>query len=148
MAQVVRSRRIHARPRAVWAVLADYGALPVWGPTIDHSALTSERREGVGTTRRVQIGRTTVLEKVVDWEPEVTLAYAIQGLPDVVHHAENRWRLVGDGEYTDVRLTSVVDAGSGPLAGVIARIVARVLARTSDALLDGLSDHVEGTTHV
>lgn len=144
MAQATRHRRIEASPGEIWEVLADYGALSRWAPNVDHSTVTSSEREGPGATRRVQAGRTVLLERVVDWEPSVTLAYVIDGLPRVVRHAENRWQLTPVGGATEVTLTSTIDAGGRPPQKLVAAVVARILARVSDQLLDGLDRRIEG----
>jgi len=46
----------------VWAVLADFGALSSWVDGVDHSCLLEHTGDGigVGTTRRVQVGRITL----------------------------------------------------------------------------------------
>ncbi len=147
MAQVVRSRQIHASPDAIWDVRADFGAIGAWAPNVDHSALTTDAAQGVGATRRVQVGRNVLLEQVVDWQPGDTVAYEIRGLPKVVRRARNRWRLVGSDTTTEVTLSSEVDAGSRPPQKLVAAVVARVLARASDQLLDGLAAHLEGSPH-
>ena len=147
MATVTRRRVISASPAAIWEVLADFGALASWVPSITHSSLTTTRTEGPGTTRRVQAGRTVLLERVVDWQPNETVAYAIEGLPNVVRSAQNRWtmRPVGaDTADTEVSITSTVDTGSRPPQKLVAVIVGRIMALTSDKLLAGLADRMKG----
>ncbi len=148
MAQVTRNRRIHASPEAIWEVLADFGALARWAPNVDHSVLTTTTTEGPGTTRRVQTGRTVLLERVVDWQPAVSVAYEITGLPKLIRRAENRWRLEGVDGGTEVSLTSTVDAGGRPPQKLAAAVATRVLARVSDQLLDGLAHHTERNARV
>jgi hypothetical protein len=148
MAEATRHRRIDASPGEIWEVLADYGALAIWAPNVQHSALTTADAEGPGATRRVQAGRTVLLERVIDWQPAVTLAYEIDGLPAMVRRAENRWRLEPVDGGTDVTLTSTVDAGGRPPQTLAAAVIARVLARVSDQLLDGLDRRIGGTVRV
>ena len=148
MAQVTRNRRIDASPGAIWEVLADFGALATWAPNVDHSMVTTAQTEGPGATRRVQAGRNVLLERIVDWEPGVTLAYEIDGLPHVVRRAENRWLLEPVDSGTQVTLTSTVDAGGRPPQKLVGAVVGRVLARVSDQLLDGLRVRMEGTSRV
>ncbi|HET8931238.1 MAG TPA: SRPBCC family protein [Acidimicrobiales bacterium] len=148
MAQATRHRRIEASPGEIWEVLADFGALASWAPNVNHSVVTTQTGEGPGATRRVQAGRTVLLERVVDWQPAVTLAYELDGLPGAVRHAENRWRLEPVEGGTEVSLTSTVDAGSRPPQKLVAAVVARVLARVSNQLLDGLDNRMEGIARV
>ena len=78
-----RMRTLAAEPQAVWKVLADFGALSSWARNVDHSCLLEHGDDGVGvgTSRRVQVGRNTLVERVTDVIPGSTLAYDIEGLP-------------------------------------------------------------------
>lgn len=127
---------------AVWDVLADFGAISLWAPNVDHSCLTTSAAGGVGVTRRIQTGRTTVLETAIDWEPEQVLAYSITGLPPVIRSVTNTWRLVDLGGTTEVTLTSTIDTGPRPPQKVVGRVVGRALAKASRQMLDGLDRHV------
>jgi hypothetical protein len=147
MTEVVRTRTVHATVGQIWAVLADYGAISVWAPNVSHSSLTTAAADGVGATRRVQVGRNALLEEVVDWQPEVTLSYDISGLPKIIRSANNRWSLLGRGDVTEVTLTSNVEVGNRPPQKLVARIAARQLAKASEQLLDGLATRSEGTNH-
>lgn len=144
MAQKVRTRRIDAKPDEIWALLADFGSLADWVPSVSHTTLTTGGDVGVGTTRRVQAGRIVLLEQIVDFEPGETLAYRIDGLPRVVRHAENRWRLTEVDGGTEVSITSTVDTGSRPPRRAIAGLVVAVQAKVSDRLLAGLDAHLRG----
>lgn len=143
MAVVVEELRIERSPDDVWVALADFGGISRWAPNVDHSCLTTEERAGVGTVRRVQVGRNALLERVVEWEPGQTLAYAIEGLPPVVRSVTNTWRLDGSGGSTTVTLTSRIDAGPRPPQKVAARVFGRVLAKASREMLTGLKAHLE-----
>ena len=143
MAQVVRTRVLPHPPAAAWAVLADFGALSTWAPNVDHSVVLHAADEAVGQVRRVQTGRTTLLERVVTWDEPRVLAYTIEGLPKVVRHVRNQWTLEPTGAGAEVRLTTDVDCGPRPPQQLVARLVARRLARESDRLLDGLAVALE-----
>jgi carbon monoxide dehydrogenase subunit G len=148
MISVTRTGSIPARPDVVWDRLADFGAIVAWAPNVDHSCLLTEQTTGAGTARRVQAGRTTLVETVTEWTPPTgdepgVLTYTLAGLPKVVRSATNSWRLIADGDRTRVELTSTVDAGPRPPQRVIARVVTRVLARASDAMIAGLSAHIQ-----
>lgn len=143
MAEVVETISIARSPDRVWAALADFGGIGRWAPNVDHSCLTTERPDGVGTARRVQVGRSALLERVVEWEPGERLAYSIEGLPPVVRSVTNTWRVEGDGSATTVTLASTVDAGPRPPQQLIARIVGKGLAKASREMLAGLRIHLE-----
>ncbi|HAS10728.1 MAG TPA: MxaD family protein, partial [Acidimicrobiaceae bacterium] len=74
-ASVSRTAVVAAPPGDAWEVLADFGALARWVPEVDHACLLRGGPPGVGTTRRVQVGRTTLLETVRAWSPPVHLGY-------------------------------------------------------------------------
>ena len=129
----------------VWAALADFVAISRWASNVDHSCLTTEAAAGVGATRRIQSGRTTVLETVIEWEPERRLAYSITGLPPVIRSVTNTWRLDERGATTGLTLTSSIDTGPRPPQQVVARLVGRVLAKASRQMLGGLERDVRAT---
>ena len=143
MADVVAELQIECPTDAVWAALADFGGISSWAPTVDHSCLTTDRGEGVGAVRRVQVGRNALLERVVEWEPGRTLAYSIEGLPPIVRSVVNSWELDGSGRSTKVTLTSRIDAGPRPPRKAAARVFGRVLAKASQRMLEGLKSNLE-----
>lgn len=148
MAEVSCSRVIRARPEEIWAVLADFGAAAGWADGVDHCSLLRQTADppGVGTARRVQVGRDTFIETITDFEVSRVLAYDIAGLPPSVS-ANNRWTLLPDSPTsTVVTLTSTVRASHGPLRRVGERVLAGIVARRSRALLTSLATASEGVT--
>ncbi len=127
----------------MWAVLADFAAISGWAPNVDHSCLMTEQTEGVGTVRRIQTGRTTIVETVEVWEPGVAMSYRITGLPPVIKSVTNTWRLGASGDSTMVLLTTDIDTGPRPPQQVIAKVVGRRLAAASEQMIAGLTDHLE-----
>lgn len=142
MAEITCTRNIAAEPGAVWAVLADFGAISAWAPNVDHSCLMSEQAEGIGMVRRVQVGRSSLVERVVEWTPGLALAYSIEGLPPVIRTVVNTWSLMQMANRTRVSLTSRVNAGPRPPQQLIAGVVARRLARASETMLAELERHL------
>lgn len=148
MVQLVEQTTIARSPGDVWNVLGDFAAISHWAPNVDHSCLMADQSQGAGAVRRIQTGRATVLERVVEWEPEQCLGYVIEGLPPAVRSVTNTWRLSPNGDYTLVTLTSTVDAGPRPPHQVVARVVGRVLAKASREMLAGLKLRVESKPSV
>ncbi|MCP3991888.1 MAG: SRPBCC family protein [Actinomycetia bacterium] len=142
MTEVTRSRQVVADPAMVWEVLGHFGAISQWAPNVDHSCLMSDQTEGVGTVRRVQTGRTTLVEQVTEWEPGSTLAYTIEGLPALVRSVVNRWTLDASNRGTLISLSSEIDTGPRPPQRLVARVVGRKLATESEKMLDGLDRHL------
>jgi len=147
MTNVERAGTIAATPSEVWAVLSDFAAISTWAPNVDHSCLLTEQEAGVGTARRIQTGRTTLVETVVTWTAPTTdepgaLAYSLTGLPKVVRSVTNTWSLMHDGAGTAVTLTSTIDTGPRPPQKVVAKVVGRKLAAASDEMIAGLTSHI------
>jgi len=135
-----------ATPQAVWDVLADFGSLSSWARNIDHSCLLEHGADGVavGTSRRVQIGRNTLVERVTDCVPAASLGYEIEGLTRRLHRVANRWTLepMAPG-FTAVTVTTTVEIGTNPVARIAERAMCRLMTKQSDAMLAGLSQRVE-----
>jgi len=143
MSTVERTTSVTAPPADVWEVLSDLAAISSWAPNVDHSCLLTEQESGVGAVRRVQTGRTTVVETVTTWTPDQLLSYAITGLPPVIRSLTNTWQLEPDGGGTTVSLTSQIDAGPRPPQKAIAKAVGRKLGSASDQMLAGLADRLK-----
>ena len=145
MSSVERSKTIAASPEATWAVLTDFGELARWVPMIQHSCLLSEQTDGVGTVRRVQIARQTLVERVVTWDAPNELAYSIEGLPPIVGTARNTWRLRDTAGGCAVTLTTEIDTGLNPVKLVIAKKVLERMTMASEFMLAGLADAATAT---
>lgn len=139
MTRVERTATVDAAPDAVWHVLADFGAISSWVPMIQHSCLLSDRTEGVGTVRRVQVGRRTVVERVVTWEPPERLEYDLEGLPPFVGAGRNSWRLEAVDGGTHVTLTTTLEPGPNPVKRFVATKVLERMALVSEMMLAGLA---------
>jgi hypothetical protein len=139
VAQAERRRTVPIDRRVLWFLLADFGALAVWAPNVEHSCiLCGPEDPGTGAARRVQTGSDVVVEVLDTWEEGVRLGYRIEGLPPVAGNVRNDWELLDAPGGTEVVLTTTVDAGDRPLQRTVARLVVLRVARESDHLLDGL----------
>ncbi len=134
-------------PQQVWEVLADFGAISQWMDGVDHSCILSTNADGpVGTARRVQMGRMTLVETVTEFDAPTVLAYDIVGLPRFLGHLNNRWTLQPSGPgATTVTLTSTVDLGPVRIQTLAARLVCLLLANSSDTMLARLATRSEAT---
>lgn len=145
VSDISRCRTVVAPPQVIWEVLADFGSLSSWADDVDHSCVLHHGQDGpLGTTRRVQVGRNTFVERIIDFDPPVTLAYRVEGLPPLVHTAVNRWTLAPkESGATVVTLTSTLNVDAGPLSGAAERVACRAMAMRSDRLLAGLAHRLE-----
>jgi uncharacterized protein YndB with AHSA1/START domain len=146
MTTVERTTTIPASPQQVWDVLADFAAIGSWAPNVDHSCLLTEQESGLGTVRRIQTGRTTIVETVTAWEPGVMLSYSITGLPAVIRSVISTWRLEPYGGGASTTLTTAIDCGPRPPQKLIAKAVGRKLGQPSDEMLAGLTAHLQETS--
>jgi uncharacterized protein YndB with AHSA1/START domain len=64
MTTIQRTALIDAPLEKVWVVLADFASISTWAGFVDHACLLNERTEGIGMARRIQTGRTTIVETV------------------------------------------------------------------------------------
>lgn len=147
VAAISRSRTVNAPPGAVWDVLSDFGRLSSWAANVDHSCLLEHGPDGVaaGTTRRVQVGRNTLVERITEFSPPHALAYDIEGLPPRIRRVQNRWTVRPAGAATGVTLTTTVDIGDNPVAALAERAMCRFMAKQSDTMLAGLAARLEGS---
>ena len=126
-------------------MLADFGSISAWASNVDHSCLLEHGDDpaAVGTSRRVQVGRDTLVERITDSVAPTTLRYSIEGLPRPLGRVANRWTITPFGDSTAVTLTSTVDIGGNPLARVAEKAACRFMAKQSDVMLAGLARQVE-----
>lgn len=145
MASISRTRTVPAPIETVWDVLADFGAISRWAPNVDHSCLLEHgaHANAVGTTRRVQVGRNTVVERITHSAAPTQLGYDIEGLPRRMGRVSNHWSLVPRSRATTVTLISTVEIGANPVARVAERAVCRFMAGQSDDMLCGLAARVK-----
>ncbi|MGB3481914.1 MAG: SRPBCC family protein [Mycobacterium sp.] len=140
VAHISRARTVAADISAVWDVLADFGAISSWAAAVDHSCLLWPSTEPIGLARRIQMGRTTVIERIVEFDPHRALAYDIEGLPPMVRRMQNRWELSSAATgLTMVTLTTTVAIGEHLPQRLAEHLVCRLAAKQSDGLLDGLA---------
>ena len=144
MADIARSRTIAAEPKEVWDVLADFGSISSWADNIDHSCILNHGSEPVGTTRRVQIGRNALVERITEFDPTWALAYDVEGLPKRLRRFSNRWTLRRiQGGDTVVTMTTTVEIGPHAMQKLAERAVCRAQVRQSDVMLAGLAKRWE-----
>ncbi len=147
MATISRTRTVAAPASDVWNVLADFGSISAWAANVDHSCLLEHGEDpaAVGTSRRVQVGRDTLVERITDSTAPSTLRYTIEGLPRPLGRLANRWTVTPFGGTAAVTLTSTVEIGANPLARIAEKAVCRFMAKQSDTMLAGLANRVEGS---
>lgn len=146
MADIHRTRTIAAGIGDIWVVLADFGSISSWAENVDHSCIlfSGPDHGPLGTARRVQVKRDTLVERITEFDPPRVLAYDIEGLPGLLRRVTNRWTLAPTGgAETRVTLTSTVEIGPRAMQKLAERALSRVVARQSDSMLAGLANRLE-----
>ncbi len=149
MADIHRTRTIAARIGDIWETLADFGSISSWAGDVDHSCILFSGPDGgpVGTARRVQVKRDTLVERITEFDPPRALGYDIEGLPTRLRRVSNRWTLApaaGESAATTlVTLASTVEIGPRATQKLAERVLCRFLARRSEAMLAGLANRLE-----
>jgi hypothetical protein len=144
MMEFSKSASIPAPVDAVWATLAEFNAISRWAPNVDHSTAASDLTSGVGAVRRVQAGRITLLERVVDWAPPAELAYQLIGLPPPAGTVVTRWTLAGKDGTTEATVITTIAPLPGPPGRVVSQVLRRQLTSAATEMLAGLTAHVGG----
>jgi uncharacterized protein YndB with AHSA1/START domain len=144
--ELAHERHIRAAPERVFGVLADFGDIAEWARFVQHSSLLTDQTSGVGTSRRVQMARQTVVETVTAWDEPRELAYTIDGLPPIIGAVGNRWTLAPAGPDTSVTIVTIttrIEPGRLPHQRLIAKKVGERLAIASELMLAGLAERAE-----
>jgi hypothetical protein len=144
--EIAAARTLAAELDAVWEVLADFAAISAWADNVEHSCLLERSDDGgpLGMSRRVQVGRNALVERIVVFEAPTTLAYDLEGLPPRLRTVRNRWELAPQGERsTLVTVTTTVGIGGRPPQQLAERVVGRMISRQSVVMLTGLAAHLE-----
>jgi hypothetical protein len=106
MIEVYRTSVIRAPAKRVWAVVRDFNAMPAWNATVRSSTIENGPANRIGCRRRLVFddGNTWIHELTGLSEREMTIAYAIVGVPEGTrvqmsdYHATIRLEPVTDGD--------------------------------------------------
>jgi uncharacterized protein YndB with AHSA1/START domain len=136
---------IDAPPAAVWAALADIGSIHVWNPGVVASRTTTPAADGLGASRRCELGGRNYLdEQVVEWIPEriITMRITATNLP--FKSADVRFTLERQGQKTSVDVSPIYALKFGALGKILDAVAVRSRYQQGMArLLHGLKTHVE-----
>ena len=145
MATITRQVRIDASKEKTWEVLADFGAVANWAPTILQSHSTTEANGGVGAERTCEHEKMGwLVERITAWDEGSSLSYdVVEGLPFPMKSLNNVWSVRADGVGAVVTVTMDFRMGLGPL-GALPTLMARVMMRKEMAVsLAGLKQYTE-----
>ncbi len=148
MAKVTRTVWVDAPKEKVWKVLADFGNVSVFNPTVPNSYLTSNQQYGVGTTRHcdLNISGASVEERVVEWVDDESMAIEIyEGkMTPPFKTAVALIKITEMNGGTQVEGTLNYTLKMGPLGLVMDKfMVAPQFSKAWSALFAGLKHYVE-----
>lgn len=128
----------------VWDTLADLEGVGHWNPAIDRAECLSDRRQGVGATRRCWMHPSGwMTETVSEWEPMRRIAFTVDEATPL-RGGLGRFVLSDTVGGSRVRASFDYEMRFGPLGPVIDRLlVHRQLAAGWRAAMAGLQRHVE-----
>ena len=146
MSSLTQSVEIDAAKDKVWEVLADFGTVSRWAPTITDSAIVGDASEGVGAVRtcdHVKMG--TIEETIVSWTEGEAYAYDVTaGLPFPMKALRNHWSVHEQGSRTKVILHQEFSTKLGPLGSLIeSMMLKRMMRKEMGLALAGLKYHTE-----
>ena len=146
MKQVSRQIKINARKEKVWEVLADFGGVSNWAPTVVSAYSTTEANGGVGAGRHCEVKSLgSIEERIAEWDEGRSYSYDIvDGVPAPMKYARNTVSVRPDGDGTLVIFALEFEMKFGPVGALLERLAIRPLLRkTLTGTLAGLKHHVE-----
>lgn len=119
--------RIDAPAEAVWAAIAgDLTAVQHYNPMVSSARLLTERRGGVGATRRCELRpRGFVEERVWEWTPARSIGLEVAASPWPIVFMRWRTELAAEGNATLVSQDMEYEPKFGPLGAVMDALVMR-----------------------
>ena len=120
MSQLTRRVRIDAPAEKAWAVVADFGGVANWAPTITESRSLTDANGGVGARRtctHVKMGELE--EAIVEWDEGRRYSYDVtRGLPMPMKSLNNDRSVESDGDGAVVTLRQNFQTKFGPLGSL------------------------------
>ena len=148
MSRVTGQVQIEAPAERVWAVLADFGAIAQWSPTVERSYLTTEAGQEVGTGRHLDLAGgwhvdRAIEDRVLEWDEGRRYLVESSGMR-VMKYVRNEWAIEAASVGAVVTLTFDFAAKLGLLGTLAERLLMRRQVRKAVVLiLAGLKRHVE-----
>lgn len=148
MSKVQASVHIDAPTEEVWPVLADFGQIADFNPSVKESYLTAEQPSGTGATRHcaLTVAGASIEERIVAWhdgESYTVEIYDAKRVP-VISNMHATLSVVDDGDGTRVTMVMDYDTKYGPLGSLLDRVGIRAQnTKAVTLLLAGLKHYVE-----
>jgi len=139
--KVSASREIVASADDIFTALADHEAWAEWFPKVTQVERYGDLTEGVGSTRRVHIGKVEVDEEFILWEPGKVWGFTaveIRGAPNTLDSLNERVS-IQQLSPDRCRVTYLMAFGPRPrFTWLFARVLRKPLTKNLRAALAGL----------
>ena len=140
---------IDAPADEVWRKLAKLDDVQSWVRSVKKSYYSSDQTEGVGAERTCEVqGFGTLREKIVQWRDGESFAYTAEGMPSVVKHAQNTWRIEPISErQTRVRSRIQMETRYGIIGAMMGKLMMKPqISRLMKEATASFKDFVERPT--
>ena len=104
----VNAVELEARPRDVFAILADPASWPRWFPGMRKAKWTSAATKSVGSTRTVALAMLTFDERFFRWQPDRRISFYVTAQSQPLVHALAEDYLLDEVPANMTRLTYTV----------------------------------------
>lgn len=143
--KISASREIVASPDDIFAALADHETWVEWFPKITKVERYGDLQDGVGSNRRVHIGRVEVDEEFILWEPGKAWGFTsleVRGAPNTLESLNERVS-IQQLSPDRCRVTYLMAFGPRPrLTWLFDRVLRKPLTKNLRAALAGLDDRL------
>ncbi len=135
---------IDAPVQQVWEVLADFGGVYRWAPSVTNSYSTSENNSGPGASRHRDTAGRGIDEYITEWNEGRDFTYFAASSVGLISEAATTWSVERQGDKTLVRSELRYSLRFGPHGALMnALILRRRLEQALDKPLAGLKHHVK-----
>ena len=144
MNQVANQIVIDAPVQQVWEVLADFGGVYRWAPSVTNSYSTSENSSGPEASRHCDIaGFGGIEEYITEWNEGHDFTYLATGVGPI-SEGHSTWSVKAQGEKTLVYTEFSYGLRFGPIGALMnALILRRKVEQGLEKALEGLKHHVK-----
>ena len=145
MSELTKRIAIGAPTDKVWEVIADFGNVASWAPTIVDSRSTTEINRGVGARRMLDHKSGKIVEEViVEWNEGHSFIFEIPNGFWPIKNLREVWSVEPSPEGSVVVVTMDFEMQLGPLGVIMDLLILRWLMDRELVLgLAGLKHHVE-----
>ena len=135
---------IDAPVEKVWEVLADFGEVYRWAPTVTKAYSTSENSNGRDASRHCDVaGFGSIEETVTEWNDGREFTYSFTGAGPI-SGGYSTWSVKPQGDKTVVYTNIRYGVRFGPIGSLMnAMIIRRKLRQSLAVTLEGLKRHVK-----